>query len=530
MKYGVEKNQIEIGEEIAVNQKLYPDNYTKSNFEWHSSNTDIIEIIEGKIVGKSVGKAEIYLTDNKICSNKIEIECLINIKDILIQNQVESLKLGDIYKLETSIVPENATYKELIFESSNLDIATVDNDGNIIANAIGETTITVKDYKETELKSFNINIMKIPVTEITLDDKEVILGKGQEYIINSKVTPVEATYTDVEWESSDESVVTIKNRKIKAISSGTAKITAITDEGEKKAVCKITVTKEKPKNKKLFAKGKYNIRNGASTDYSILATTTQYEQIEFLQDTKNGWKKVRNEKGVVGYTLVKSGYYLEEKPVENTAGNAEEPDNIVTSYHIKEVPYLNQISLGYPTGCEAVSATMVLKYKGYKVSVKNIIDNTKSGSKKYKGNDGNWYGGNPFEEFVGRPNLGLGKGSYGVFAKPIASAMSNYAGGKVKNISGCSEKALLNHVSKGNPVVVWCVKNGGNLKNGVVWTYEDQSGTFQELIGEHCAVLIGYDEDYVYLNDPSAGQNVKQSRSKFMSNWKKLYQQAIVVE
>lgn len=68
------------------------------------------------------------------------------------------------------------------------------------------------------------------------------------------------------------------------------------------------------------------------------------------------------------------------------------------------------------------------------------------------------------------------------------------------------------------------------MKNGVVWTYEDRSGTFQELIGEHCAVLIGYDEDYVYLNDPSAGQNVKQSRSKFMSNWKKLYQQAIVVE
>ena len=89
MKYGVEKNQIEIGEEIAVNQKLYPDNYTKSNFEWHSSNTDIIEIIEGKIVGKSVGKAEIYLTDNKICSNKIEIECLINIKDILIQKKCE---------------------------------------------------------------------------------------------------------------------------------------------------------------------------------------------------------------------------------------------------------------------------------------------------------------------------------------------------------------------------------------------------------------------------------------------------------
>lgn len=100
--------------------------------------------------------------------------------------------------------------------------------------------------------------------------------------------------------------------------------------------------------------------------------------------------------------------------------------------------------------------------------------------------------------------------------------------GKVINISGCSENELFNQVSKGNPVVVWCVKNGGNLKEGVTWNYD--GGTFKELVGEHCAVLIGYDEDYVYLNDPSAGENAKQSKSKFISNWKQLFSQAIVVK
>ncbi len=440
------------------------------------------------------------------------------------------MKLGDIYKLETKVLPEDSTYKDLTYESSNIEIASIDDNGNIIANAIGQVTITIKDYKENVLKSFDIEVKKIPVEQITLDDTEVTLGKGQEYIINSKVMPIEATYTDVEWKSSDENIATINNRKIKALLEGTAKITAVTDQGEKEASLTVNVSKDAPSNTKLYANGRYNIRTGASTDYTILATTSQYEQIEFLQDTKNGWKKVRNEKGVVGYTLVKSNYYLKEKPEEPTNTSVEEPENLVTSYHIENVPYLNQISLGYPTGCEAVSATMVLKYKGFDVSTKNIIDNMKLGTKKYKGEDGNWYGGNPFEEFVGNPSLGLSKGSYGVFAKPIASAMSNYAGEKVKNISGCSEKALLNCVSKGNPVVVWCVKNAGNLSEGVTWTYEDRSGTFQELVGEHCAVLIGYDEDYVYLNDPSAGSNVKQSRSKFISNWKRLYSQAIVVE
>jgi len=213
-----------------------------------------------------------------------------------------------------------------------------------------------------------------------------------------------------------------------------------------------------------------------------------------------------------------------------TSQEIEEEETIKAENHIDNVPYLNQKKLGYPTGCEAVSATMVLKYKGYDVSVEDIVENTANGSKKYQEDDGTWYGADPFKEFVGHPSLGLSKGSYGVFAEPIAKAMSQYAENKVKNISGCTVKQLFSYVSNGEPVVVWCVKNAGDLKQGVRWKYEDGSGSFEELIGEHCAVLIGYDEKYVYLNDPSAGENVKQDKDKFIYNWIKLYSQAIIVE
>lgn len=526
-----EKVEIEIGESIDVKSKFFPENYTKSELEWNSSNIEVADIIDGKITGKKVGKTKISLNNEEVKSNELEVEVLIKVKEVLIENPIETIQLGNVHKLNTNIVPENATHQELLFESSDINVLNIDNDGNIMANAIGKTTITIKDYKENILKTFDIEVTKIPVDKIELDDKEIILGKGQTYIINSKVTPLEATYTDVNWKSSNTKVATIKDRKITAVGVGTAKITAITDNGDKKTTCTITVTKENPINTKKFANGNYNIRTGGSTDYKILATTKKYEEIELLQDSKNGWKKVRNSDGVVGYTLIKSNYYLNEKPNEDSEENlGDANDNIVTSYHISNVPYLNQISLGYPTGCEAVSAAMVLKYKGFNVSAKNVIDNTKNGSKKYRNSNGVWYGANPFEEFVGHPSNGLSKGSYGVFAKPITNSMKVFAGNRVKNISGSSENELFRQVSKGNPVVVWCVKNGGNLTNGVVWQYKDGSGSYQELVGEHCAVLIGYDENYVYLNDPSAGKNVKQSKSKFISNWKKLFSQAIVIE
>lgn len=523
------QNEIELGEELDIETKIYPEDYSKSNLEWHSSNEDIIQVIDGKVIGKSTGKASIYLSDNETKSNEIEVECLVKMQDITIDNLVTELKLGDIYQLNATIIPEETTHKEIVYESSNIEVIQADTNGNLIANGIGTSTINVKNYKNEIIKTFDIEVKKIPVEEIILDDTKVKLGKGQTYIINAKVSPLEATYTDVDWKSTDENIITIEDRKITAVGIGNASIIATTDNGDKQVECSFEILKNNPNNEKKFANGNYNIRSGNSTDYSILATTTKYEEIEFLQDSKDGWKKVRNSKGIVGYTQIKQGYYLKEKPAITTDNDGGTTDNIVTSYHINNVPYLNQISLGYPTGCEAVSATMLLKYKGYNVSVKNIVDNTKCGSKKYQEN-GNWYGANPFEEFVGHPTGGLSKGNYGVFAKPITDAMNVYAGGKAKNISGCSENTLLKYVSNGNPVVVWCVKNAGNLSNGVNWNYTNGSGTFQELVGEHCAVLIGYDENYVYLNDPSAGENVKQSRSKFFSNWKKLYSQAIIVE
>lgn len=53
-----------------------------------------------------------------------------------INNLIEEMKLGDTYKLETKILPEDATYQELHYESSNTDIIEVDKDGNLKANNI----------------------------------------------------------------------------------------------------------------------------------------------------------------------------------------------------------------------------------------------------------------------------------------------------------------------------------------------------------------------------------------------------------
>ena len=51
---------------------------------------------------------------------------------------------GTTFKLSTTIYPDNAKNKTISYTSSNPIVATVSNDGQILAKHDGETTITVK--------------------------------------------------------------------------------------------------------------------------------------------------------------------------------------------------------------------------------------------------------------------------------------------------------------------------------------------------------------------------------------------------
>ena len=204
------------------------------------------------------------------------------------------------------------------------------------------------------------------------------------------------------------------------------------------------------------------------------------------------------------------------------------------SHHIKNVPYINQYSTGYPTGCEAAATAMVARYYGYdNVTTGKIVKKTPTDKegKRYTTINGvtGWYAKSPFEVFVGDPSgTRLGDDSYGCFAPPIVVALEKL---KVNctNISGCSEEELFRYVSEDTPVIVWGTVYERAVTKGITWQYLDGSGSFTELLVEHCLVLIGYDKDKVYLNDPAIGKNVSQTKKKFVKTWKKMYSQAIII-
>ena len=81
------------------------------------------------------------------------------------------------------------------------------------------------------------------VNEVSLDKTELALTVGDTQTLIATITPDDANNKNVSWSSDKPSVATVdENGTVTAVAAGTANITVKTVDGEKTAVCAVTVT------------------------------------------------------------------------------------------------------------------------------------------------------------------------------------------------------------------------------------------------------------------------------------------------
>lgn len=105
------------------------------------------------------------------------------------------------------------------------------------------------------------------VEGITLDKESVIIPIGKSAVLKATIAPKNATAKKLEWLSSDESIATVKNGKITAVSCGTATITAkATDGSDVSTNAQVTVVT--PVKKVTFSEKKLTIAPGTTWQLS----------------------------------------------------------------------------------------------------------------------------------------------------------------------------------------------------------------------------------------------------------------------
>ncbi len=160
---------------------------------------------------------------------------------IKIHNAPAELKVGDSHQMEYTITFTDQ--EQVTIGSSDESVVKVQ-DNRLQAVGEGEATITVQSYNNSQ--SFSIHVKAIPVEAIQTNQDTVSLEAGQKCTIGAKVAPDTATYKDLAYSSSDESVATVDGGgTVTAIAPGEAEI-VITAHGNVTLSIPVSVTEVRP--------------------------------------------------------------------------------------------------------------------------------------------------------------------------------------------------------------------------------------------------------------------------------------------
>lgn len=168
---------------------------------------------------------------------------VIAVSSVSLSQDSADMLIGETVQLKATVLPSDATDKEVTWASSKQSVATVSGNGLITAVAEGSSTITASAGGKSATCQVTVSKRTIPVTSVTINSYSLILEEGQSTTLVATVSPSDATDKTVQWSSSNTAVVTVDGYgTLTAVAEGSAAV--IAKAGDQSATCVVTVLKK----------------------------------------------------------------------------------------------------------------------------------------------------------------------------------------------------------------------------------------------------------------------------------------------
>ena len=184
---------LEVGETVQLVSTL---DTSIEGIEWKSSDVNVATVDStGLVRGISPGDVSVKLTiDSEVIDEYRVIVYTYNedgkqlynpVTKLDISSKENNLYVGDKLTLTAKVTPDDATNKELHWESSNQNIATVNQHGEVTAVNEGTVDITVKSINNVEATAkINVSRKKTTPAPVTQTVKVLVVHLNQDLLNN----------------------------------------------------------------------------------------------------------------------------------------------------------------------------------------------------------------------------------------------------------------------------------------------------------------------------------------------------------
>ena len=241
--------EISIGNSALFKAEVVPSDATFNRVTWKSSDEWVAEVDStGRVSASSKpgaypGTAVITATAGGVSSSYEVTVVYIPVKSVTIKGYEDvtvggktTLGINDVLQLQATITPENASCQDILWISSNMEIALTDANGRVVhGNQTGPVTITATAVDKSnqpcgETASASIDVEFVPYsTEIPVSDIKIKgydeMGVDGQVTFKAEFFPANATDNKVTWSSNNDTAVSIEQDSI----TGDAIITALAE-------------------------------------------------------------------------------------------------------------------------------------------------------------------------------------------------------------------------------------------------------------------------------------------------------------
>jgi uncharacterized protein YjdB len=208
-----------------------------STITWSSTKKSVASVTKkGKLKAKKAGTTVVIA---QIGTFRYYCAVTVNkpVSSITLNKKSKTIKCGKTYTLSATVKPTSGANTAVTWSSSKTKIAKVSSKGKVTAVGIGTCTITVKATDGSGKKA----TCSIKVTEgdPVLSKATMTLSVGTSELLQVQ----NVNSTDVVWESSDNSIVTVSgDGTVTAVQEGSAVVTVRKKDGSQSVSCNVTVT------------------------------------------------------------------------------------------------------------------------------------------------------------------------------------------------------------------------------------------------------------------------------------------------